>query len=534
VSVLRLLAQETQEQKQDRPFWAGTNWGDILGPALASGVRVDCHSALTSATVWRCVEIIASAVGVLPLVTYRRLEQGKERATDSPVYQLLRTRPNPLMDALTFRHTMTAHLLLWGNAYAEIARDAAGRPVQLWPIPPWRMTPTVEGARVLYKVRVGATDFVPLLPEDVIHLKGMSGEGMVGYSVIRHAAESIGLSLAMEKFGAAFFGNGARPGGVLEHPQKLGDAAAGHLRDSWASMHQGLSQAHRVAILEEGMKFHEIGTPPEEAQFLESRAFQREEIANWFGVPVHLLNGQNKPTFASVEQSGIDFVRFTLLPWLTRWEMECSYKLFSESEREEYFAEFKTEALVRGDQKSRYEAYRVALGRAGEPRWMEPNEIREAENMNPIDGLDDQEPAAAPVAPALPGQTPGADLNARAALVPPVEKAMARLVGREVKALSRKSRSETAKDFQSFAASFFAEQADLLADALAPLAEAYVAWTGRPARPMSVSGFAEEYCATARDAACAANAAGTLDAWLVTRAAEVPAAALRFLGAIGV
>jgi HK97 family phage portal protein len=533
VSVYRLLAkEETAGQREDRMFWSGADFSG-WSLALASGVRVDADSAMTSSTVWRCVNIIASAVGVLPLLTYRRLEHGKERAMDHRVATLLRTRPNPLMDAMTFKSVLTAHLLLWGNTYAEIVQDATGTPVELWPLPPWRVQPRITGARSIeYGIKRDGIVIGALGPEQVLHFRGLGGDGITGYSVIRYAAESVGAALAAEKFGAAFFGNGARPGGVLEHPGQLGEAAAKNLRDHWERMHQGLDQAQRVAVLEEGMKYQAVGVPPEEAQFLETRQFDREEVANWFGVPAYMLNSDNKPTYASVEQKNIDFVAYTLQPWLTRWEMECGYKLFTEEERAGYFVEFKTEALERGDKKSRYEGYRIALGRAGEPRWMEPNEIREAENLNPIEGLDDQKPAsAAAPPPALPAND--ADLQARAALLPPVQSALSRLAGRETKALTRKARGEAPEKFAALAAEFYAEHRDLLTDALAPLSEAFVAWTQRPARPEALAGFAADYCRSACAGACGAHVAGALDAWLSRHAAEVPAAALRFLGAIG-
>ena len=369
---------------QTPQYWVKKLFGGGAEDTLA-GIEIDEDKALTYSAVWNAVNIISGAVGFLPFVVYERLENGgKERLPESPVYFLLHDRPNPYMDALTFRETLQGHVLTWGNGYAEIERDGAARPLNLWPLPPNRVEPKVKDGIVYYEYTAVEGKLRPIAYDNMLHIKGLGFDGLKGYSVITYARESIAGAMATERFGAAFFGSGAQPGGVLQHPGTLSDQAHKHLKDDWEEKHRGVEQAHRIAILEEGIKYEKIGIPPEDSQFLESRRFSVTEIARWFDIPPHMLKEMSRATFSNIEHQGIEFVTWTLMKWLRRWEHESNWKLFGTQTYGRQFAEFVTAALLRGDTKSRYEAYQVAINSG----WMARNEARILENLNPRDGLD--------------------------------------------------------------------------------------------------------------------------------------------------
>lgn len=356
------------------------------GSATATGVSVTPESALRASTVYACVRVLAETVAALPLLTYKRQARGKERATNFYLYDKLHTTPNPEMSSFTYRETMTGHVALWGNAYSEIETDGAGRMVNLWPMRPDQ----TYSARSKMTNEPGYVTYVPgagqmWLPADrVFHLKGLSLDGITGLSPIGLARQAIGLAIATEEFGARFFGNGAQPGIVITHPGQLGDEAYKHLKTSWNEAHQGLDNSHRAAILEEGMGVEKIGIPPEDAQFLETRKFQVVDIARIYRIPPHLVGSMDAATFGNIEQQSLEFVTYTMMPWLTRWEQEIARSIFLPAERANYFAEFMVDGLLRGDIASRYAAY--ATGRQW--GWFSVNDIRALENMNPIDGGD--------------------------------------------------------------------------------------------------------------------------------------------------
>ncbi len=356
------------------------------GNKAASGVRVNENTALNSTAVLACVRVLAETIASLPLFVYRRLDKGKEKATEHPLYFVLHDMPNPEMTSFTFRETLMGHLAIWGNAYVEIVRDRAGRVRELWPLRPDKTWP--ERDQITQKLRyklILPNGTGAILPADrVLHIPGLGFDGLVGYSPVKLARDAIGLSLAAEEFGARFFSNGAKPGGVLEHPAKLSEEAQKRLRQSWNEMHQGLDKQHRIAILEEGMTYKQIGIPPEDAQFLETRKFQLNEIARIYRVPPHMIGDLERATYSNIEQQSIDFVVNTIRPWLVRWEQAINSKLLTQSEREEYFVEFKVDGLLRGDIESRYKAYATAR----QWGWMSANDVRELENMNPIEGGD--------------------------------------------------------------------------------------------------------------------------------------------------
>lgn len=374
------------ETRDSTVGWAGLASSLGIGYETASGRNVTALGSLQSTAVFACVRILAESVASLPLILHQRLAGGgKTRADTHNLYDILKNLPNAEMTSVELRETLMGHLALWGNAYSEIIRDNGGRVVGLWPLRPDKVTPTRRNGELVYVIELGIdADRQVLAKNRVMHLKGLGFDGLMGYSPITMARQAIGLALATEEFGSRFFGNGARPGSVLEHPGKLSEAAEKSLRNSWNERHQGLSSAHRVAILEEGMKLHEVGVPPEDAQFLETRKFQVTEIARLYRVPPHMLADLERATFSNIEHQGLEFVQHTLRPWLVRWEQAISRDLLTATERKWLFAEHLIDALLRGDIKSRYEAYSVGRQNG----WLSANDVRELENQNPIDGGD--------------------------------------------------------------------------------------------------------------------------------------------------
>jgi len=356
------------------------------GSASAAGVAVNEESSLRNTAVLACVRILSNSTAMLPLPVYRRLTpRGKERAQDHPLYAVLNAQANPEMTAFELRRWLMQHVLLYGNGYAEIDWSQNGQVRGLWPLLSAQMRiERVSGALVyVYTLPNGRTLELPAWR--VLHLRGMTGNGVEGYSVIHQMmSEAVGLGLATQEYGARFFGNGARPGIVLMHPGTLSDKALINLRASWANDHEGLSNAHRLRILEEGMKAETITVPPEEAQFLETRKFQVTEIARAFGVPPHMIGDLDRATFSNIEHQGMEFLQFSLGPWLKQIEQSIHAQIMRPVERQTYFVEHVRDAILQADTATRYAAY--AVGRQW--GWLSTNDVRELENMNPIDNGD--------------------------------------------------------------------------------------------------------------------------------------------------
>lgn len=348
-----------------------------------AGVTVTLDKAMTYAAVFACVRILAESVASLPFIVYERTPDGKRRAYDHPLFRLLHDEPNPEMSAVEFKECLQGSAVLGGNAYAKIEWKN-GWPVALWPLIPARMDLNRVGRALVYRYVPETGGTVNYAPSDILHVKGPSPDGLVGWSPLKLARESIGLGLAAEEYGARLFSNDARPGGVLEHPDNMSKEAYDRLRDSWNEMHRGAGNSHKAAILEEGTTWKTIGIAPEDAQFLETRRFQVVEIARIFRIPPHMLADLERATFSNIEQQSIEFVIHTLRPWLVRWEQAVHRVLFTAAERGKFFAEHLVDGLLRGDIKSRYDAY--AVGRQN--GWLSANDIRGLENMNPVDGGD--------------------------------------------------------------------------------------------------------------------------------------------------
>lgn len=376
-------------QARDKPVDKAADAGySFLFGRTTSGKPVNERTAMQTTAVYACVRILAEAVASLPLHVYEYQDDGgKKLVHDHPLYYLLHDEPNPEMTSFVFRETLMSHLLIWGNAYAQIIRDGAGRVLGLYPLLPDKMEVQRDDKGNIYYVYSRNSDENPtfkeygnikLKAEDVLHIPGLGFDGLIGYSPIAMAKNAVGMTLACEEYGASFFANGANPGGVLEHPGVLKDPSK--VRESWNSVYRGVSNAHKIAVLEEGMKYQQIGIPPEEAQFLETRKFQINEIARLYRIPPHMVGDLDKSSFSNIEQQSLEFVKYTLDPWVIRWEQSLQRSLLLPGEKGKYFIKLNVDGLLRGDYQSRMNGY--AVGRQN--GWFSVNDIREMENMNPI------------------------------------------------------------------------------------------------------------------------------------------------------
>ena len=377
---------------RDKPTNAtnGSSYRFFLGGST-SGKAVTERSAMQMTAVYSCVRILAEAIAGLPLHLYTYKEDGgKEKAIGHPLYLLLHDEPNPEMSSFVFRETLMTHLLLWGNAYAQIIRNGKGEVVALYPLMPNRMTVDRDSSgQLFYSYQMNNSDAptmkagtVILKPSDVLHIPGLGFDGLVGYSPIAMAKNAIGLAIATEEYGAKFFANGATPGGLLEYPGTVKDPD--RVRESWNKGFSGSQNAGKVAILEEGMKYTPIYIAQEQAQFLETRKFQINEIARIFRVPPHMVGDLEKSSFSNIEQQSLEFVKYTLDPWVVRWEQSLSRALFTPEEKKQFFFKFNVEGLLRGDYQSRMNGYATARQNG----WMSANDIRELENLDRIPAED--------------------------------------------------------------------------------------------------------------------------------------------------
>ena len=375
-------------KSRDKPqnSTAGSSYTFFMGGSTA-GKHVNERSAMQMTAVYSCVRILAEAVAGLPLHLYRYTESGgKEKAIDHPLYLLLHDEPNPEMSSFVFRETLMTHLLLWGNAYAQIIRNGKNEVIALYPLMPNKMEVDRDEYGQLYYKYQRSNDEAPtmegssviLKPCDVLHIPGLGFDGLVGYSPIAMAKNAIGMAIACEEYGAKFFANGAQPGGVLEHPGTIKDPQ--RVRESWQSTFGGSGNANKIAVLEEGMKYTPISMSPEQAQFLETRKFQINEIARIFRVPPHMVGDLEKSSFSNIEQQSLEFVKYTLDPWVIRWEQAIMRSLLTPEEKKTYYAKFNLDGLLRGDYQSRMNGY--AIGRQN--GWMSANDIRELENLDRI------------------------------------------------------------------------------------------------------------------------------------------------------
>ena len=372
----KIFARSRDKPKNDTRDYVG-RWSFLFG-GTSSGKAVNERTAMQTTAVYSCVRILAETVASLPLHLFKYTANGSEKTPRHSLYTILHDAPNPEMTSFIFRETLMSHLLLWGNAYAQIIRNGRGEVLGLYPLMPDRMeVKRSENGEIVYGYAL-PQGTANLRSYEVLHIPGLGFDGLVGYSPIAMEKNAIGMAIAVEEYGAKFFANGANPGGVLEHPGVLKDPS--RVRESWNQLYQGSSNAHRIAVLEEGMSFKSIGIPPEAAQFIATRKFQITEIARIFRIPPHMIGDLEKSSFSNIEQQSLEFVKYTLDPWVVRIEQALVKALLTEQEKREYFIKFNVDGLLRGDYQSRMTGY--SIGRQN--GWLSANDIRDLENLNRI------------------------------------------------------------------------------------------------------------------------------------------------------
>ncbi|WP_347089250.1 phage portal protein [Streptococcus parasanguinis] len=385
MGILELIGLKRARDKPTNSY-EGSDFSYLFG-RTTSGKNVNEMTALQTTAVYACVRILAEAIASLPIHVYKYTDEGKEQDVNHQLYFLLHDEPNPDMTSFVFRETLMTHLLIWGNAYAQIIRDGRGQVLALYPLLPDRVSVKRDDKGELYYVYQRSEEDNPnfkdkgniiLKKSEVLHVPGLGFDGLIGYSPIAMAKNAVGMTLATEEYGASFFANGANPGGVLEHPGILKDPSK--VRESWNQVYQGTNNSHKVAVLEEGMSYKTIGIPPNEAQFLETRKFQINEIARLYRIPPHMVGDLEKSSFSNIEQQSLEFVKYTLDPWVVRFEQAFQKALLLPDEKKNYFIKFNVDGLLRGDYQSRMNGY--AIGRQN--GWLSTNDIRRLEDMNPL------------------------------------------------------------------------------------------------------------------------------------------------------
>lgn len=356
---------------QMTPEW----WG--AGSPSDAGVTVTPETALAASAVYACINVIANAIGTLPVHVLRQADSTRDDS--HPVARLLRSQPNPHMTPAAFRKAMMVNLLLHGNAYAFIE----GERQALYPLQSRQVRPDATKGPLVYKATINGKSF-EFQPDEILHLANFSIDGIVGLSPLQCASNPIGLAIAMERFGAKFFSNGAHMGGFIELPPGMKEEAVKAWIASYRKEYAGGDNAFKTGVLTDGMKYTQTGTAPEKAQMLESRVFQVREIARIYRVPLHMIGDLERATFSNIEHQGIEFQQQTILPWAVTWEQECSRKLFTPPEAETLELKFNLDALLRASTIERYAAY--TAGRDG--GWLSVNDIRRKEGLPPVDGGD--------------------------------------------------------------------------------------------------------------------------------------------------
>lgn len=367
--LFRARAEPTDSVSQAPKFYMGQS---------VSGKVVNERSSMQTTAVFACVRIIAETVASLPLHTYRYKDDGKEKMYTHPIYKVLHDEPNTEMTSFTLRETMMTHLLLWGNAYCQIIRNGKGEVLSLYPLLPDKMkVDRDKNGKIYYAyMKEGITHY--LGPDDVLHVPGLGFDGIMGYSPVALAKNAIGLNIAAEEYGGRFFANNATPSGILSTSGTIKEPTK--VRDAWQAAYGGINNSNKVAVLEDGLQYQAISMPNSDAQFLETRKFQIEEICRIFQVPPHMVADLSKSSFSNIENQSISFVVHTIRPWLVRIEQAMNRKLFKESEKGKCFVSFNASALMRGDYKSRMDGYSIGIQNG----FFSVNDVRRMENLDPI------------------------------------------------------------------------------------------------------------------------------------------------------
>ncbi|GAB0481666.1 phage portal protein [Alistipes indistinctus] len=339
------------------------------------------ESSLALTAVWACVRILSETVGILPIHLYRRTDTGRERQHGHPCNRILQT-PNSFSTRFDLMHFLMISCTLWGNGYARIYRDKMYRPLRLKYYHPAKVEPVLTDSEELF-YRLDSGEILP--SSDMIHLKGLSTNGYKGKSPIAVHRDNLSLSVSAQKYGEMFFNQGGNMSGVFKYPSTLKPEAYERLKKDLLAQSIGVHKAHLPLLLEGGMTYERISIPPEDAQFIATRKFQKTEIATIYGVPPHMIADLERSTNNNIEHQAMEFVRYCLMPYLVRLEEEFNRKLLRHDEFEEYYYLFALNGLLRGDAKTRSEFYKN-MNFVGA---MSANEIRNLEDMNSYDGGDE-------------------------------------------------------------------------------------------------------------------------------------------------
>jgi HK97 family phage portal protein len=363
------------------------NWANLdafMDRPTSSGISVTETVALGIPAVYACIRVLAESTASLPLITYERQPNGdKQRAVGFSLYTLLHDQPNPIMTSLELRELLMGYLCLRGNAFCLIEREA-GEVVALWPLHPDRVTVEVDGRELIYTYQNPDGPEKKYRMVDILHIRGLSSDGIIGYSPLALLRDSFGHAKAISDYSANYFKNDATPGGVLSTSHSLSVESVKNLREAWSNGYQGSGKHHKVAILDNDLKWQSVGVSPQDSQLIESQKFSVVEIARVFRVPLNLVMDYERSTYSNVTEQNRSFLTHTLQPWLERIEQAIHKSLLTEGEKQKYFVEHLTQNFLKANTKERFEAYKIAR----EGGFLSVNEIRQLENMNSVEGGD--------------------------------------------------------------------------------------------------------------------------------------------------
>lgn len=474
--------------------------GSMLFGLPKSGIRVDEDISLNYSAVWAAVSMIAHTMGIVSWQVHERREGRRERVFDSPLARLLNVEPNSEMGPQALKQSLAVNALLWGVGYAEIERNGRGQPIALWPIPSRMVEPfRKQNNSLWYAVKNDDGGEVEIPARDMFAPIGLSFDGVTGISPIQRARESVSMGLAMERYGASFFGNDARPSFVLQAPEKLSEKAEQNLREWLQRNHGGPNKSWKPGVLEQGVQLKEIGMPNDDAQFLESRRFQVDEIARWFNVPPHKLAEMDRATFSNIDSRERMYITEAVLPWGKAFEEEANRKLINSASRGQFYTKFDFNTLMRGDVSTRSEFYNTMFNIGA----FSPNDVRMKEDMNPVANGDQHMVPGNMV----PLRQAGSQMAPQQAMFDVFLDAAERMLRKEYKAITRALDNKTINEseYQSWLLNFYKQHSDDMIQAFTPSVEALINTCDAPFPTQAVTRCVSDHCSAALDRLDAAD-----------------------------